>query len=320
MKADSIAVVRAQLARCAPDCDVLFIDDGSLDGSGALLEAAGCDVVHHLVNLGYLEALRTGLAVALAEGYEFVVFFDGDGQHRIEDLNKLVEHHRAIPQDDVLIGSRYLGGQRAGSWLRHLVGQSYAFGVRLAIGQTIYDVTSGLKLLNRRAIEIMNGLVLEDGHAELPCVSGTVWLPPSRTADPCRAASTGGVNVSFLEDAVLSTQDLVSFIVGTLNAPTRREGAPMTPVQRLVTGVLVILFLLLVLRFVHQQRLGVSLGFLWVGLLLGALMILAVPSGVGRYYGTDPGKISRFGHDSLFALGHHAVFVLFLSSGTAPGA
>jgi glycosyltransferase involved in cell wall biosynthesis len=165
-EAGSIVAVRAQLARLAPDCDVLFIDDGSLDGSGALLEAAGCDVVHHPVNLGYLEALRTGLTVALAEDYDFVVFFDGDGQHQVEDLNKLVEHHRAHPQDDLLIGSRYFRGQRAGSWLRHLVGQSYALVVRLVTGQVLYDVTSGLKLLNRRAMAIMNGLVLEDGHAE----------------------------------------------------------------------------------------------------------------------------------------------------------
>jgi len=165
-EAGSIERVRARLEQRDPACDVVFINDGSRDGCGKLLEAAGCNVIHHPINLGYLEALRSGLEYGLANGYGFVAFFDGDGQHRIEDLNQLVQHHRAHPEDDLLIGSRYLGGQRAASGLRHLVGQTYALFVRLATRQTIYDVTSGLKLLNHRAAETMRGLVLEDGHAE----------------------------------------------------------------------------------------------------------------------------------------------------------
>ena len=84
----SIAAVASRLADRNPCCDLLFVDDGSRDRSGYILESAGYDVVHHPVNLGYLETLRTGLAIALDRGYGFVVFFDGDGQHRIDDLNK----------------------------------------------------------------------------------------------------------------------------------------------------------------------------------------------------------------------------------------
>lgn len=165
-EARSVDGVRARLERRDPGSDVVFINDGSRDDCGRRLEAAGCNVIHHPLNLGYLEALRTGLEYALARDYAFVAFFDGDGQHRIEDLNALVEHHRAHAEDDLLIGSRYLGGQQAVSRLRHLVGQSYASLVRLATGQSVYDVTSGMKLLNRRAMEAMHSLVLEDGHAE----------------------------------------------------------------------------------------------------------------------------------------------------------
>jgi glycosyltransferase involved in cell wall biosynthesis len=165
-EAGSVDRVQARLKQRDPVCDVVFIVDGSSDDCGARLEALGGNVVRHPMNLGYLDALRTGLEFALLRGYEFVVFFDGDGQHRIEDLNKLVDHHRLHPEDDLLIGSRYLGGQQAASRMRHLVGRVYSLLVRLATGQTIHDVTSGLKLLNRRAMETMHGLVLEDGHAE----------------------------------------------------------------------------------------------------------------------------------------------------------
>jgi glycosyltransferase involved in cell wall biosynthesis len=162
----SIAAVASRLADRNPCCDLLFVDDGSRDRSGYILESAGYDVVHHPVNLGYLETLRTGLAIALDRGYGFVVFFDGDGQHRIDDLNKLVDHHGAHAEDDLLIGSRYLSGQRAAGPIRHAVSRIHAALVHLVTGQRIYDVTSGLKLLNRHAAEVMDGLVLEDGHAE----------------------------------------------------------------------------------------------------------------------------------------------------------
>jgi glycosyltransferase involved in cell wall biosynthesis len=162
----AIAEVASRLVDRSPCCDLLFVDDGSRDRSRDILGSAGYDVVHHPVNLGYLEALRTGLAIALDRGYGFVVFFDGDGQHRIEDLNRLVSYHEVHHEDDLLIGSRYLSGQRAAGPIRHLVSRIHATLVHLVTGQRIYDVTSGLKLLNRHAAEVMDGLVLEDGHAE----------------------------------------------------------------------------------------------------------------------------------------------------------
>ena len=84
----------------------------------------------------------------------------------MEDLNRLVVYHRVNLGSDVIVGSRYLGDQHAATWLRHIVGQAYALCVRLATSQTVYDVTSGLKLLNRRAMKVMQNLILEDGHAE----------------------------------------------------------------------------------------------------------------------------------------------------------
>lgn len=51
----------------------------------------------------------------------------------------------------------------------------------------------------------------------------------------------------------------------------------MTPHQRLITAILLVPLLVIVLRLVRRQQLGVSLGLLWSGLLLGALLILAVP-------------------------------------------
>lgn len=163
----SIAKVVEQLKGRPSDCDVLYVNDGSKDRSGGILESLGCDVLHHPINLGYVEALRSGLAVALAQDYAGVVFFDADGQHRIEDLCSLVAYGREHPEVDVIIGSRYLAGQRAASPLRDLVARTYSVLTAILTGHRVKDVTSGLKFLSRRACKAMYGFVLEDGHAEL---------------------------------------------------------------------------------------------------------------------------------------------------------
>ena len=55
----------------------------------------------------------------------------------------------------------------------------------------------------------------------------------------------------------------------------------MTPEQRIVTGIAVFLLWALILHLVRRHRLGISQGLLWSGLLLGALLVLAVPGLLG---------------------------------------
>jgi len=118
----SLQNVHEELSKRTSECEVIFVNDGSRDGTRTLLNSLRCRTIHHPINLGYLEAIRTGINVAIGEGYEFCVFFDGDGQHRIEDLDSLVQHHFEFPEFDVLVGSRYLSGQQAANFLRHIVG------------------------------------------------------------------------------------------------------------------------------------------------------------------------------------------------------
>jgi len=86
--------------------EVVVIDDGSKDGTGAEAREAGARVVQHPFNLGYGAALQTGYKAALDLGASYVVQMDADGQHDPDNIAKLLA---PILDDrcDVVIGSRF---------------------------------------------------------------------------------------------------------------------------------------------------------------------------------------------------------------------
>ncbi|RMH56520.1 MAG: glycosyltransferase family 2 protein [Candidatus Hydrogenedentota bacterium] len=164
-EAGSLPRVLALLDEIEEPLDRVFIDDGSSDESRAILERAGEKVIRHPVNLGYVEALRTAVGFADREGYAFVVFFDGDGQHRPCDLEGVVRCHRETGADFVL-GSRFLKGRRRMT-PRHFVNFLMARIVTLLAGVKLTDSSSGLKLISRRFFDPAMNLPLEDMHGEL---------------------------------------------------------------------------------------------------------------------------------------------------------
>lgn len=88
--------------------NVICVDDGSHDATALRAEAAGADVVRHPFNLGAGAALRTGIEYALhAPATRYIVTFDADGQHAVDDALAMVQVLRR-GEVDVVLGSRFL--------------------------------------------------------------------------------------------------------------------------------------------------------------------------------------------------------------------
>src|SRR5512141_1635666 len=133
--------------------DVLVINDGSTDGTSEIAREAGAIVLDLPCNLGIGGAVQTACLYAGDRGYDAVVRIDGDGQHEIEDIPKVLEPILA-GSADAAIGSRFLGeaGYR-GSIPRIFGIRFFRLLLNLTTGYRVTDPTSGFFAINRPLIE-----------------------------------------------------------------------------------------------------------------------------------------------------------------------
>jgi glycosyltransferase involved in cell wall biosynthesis len=128
---------------------VLLIDDGSTDATAATAEKAGAVVIRHPVNLGQGAALQTGIEYALREGADVIVTFDADGQHRVADIDVLIDAN-AKHNVDFVFGSRVLGGAINLPPTRRLLLKAATWFTRITSGLSVTDTHNGLRAMTQR--------------------------------------------------------------------------------------------------------------------------------------------------------------------------
>jgi glycosyltransferase involved in cell wall biosynthesis len=132
--------------------DVLVVNDGSTDNTGQAAREAGAIVVDLPCNLGIGGAVQTGFLYARDRGYDIVVRIDGDGQHEIEDIPKVLEPILS-GRADAVIGSRFLGETVYRGSIPRIFGiQHFRWLVNLFTGYRVTDPTSGFFAINRRLV------------------------------------------------------------------------------------------------------------------------------------------------------------------------
>ena len=136
--ADVVAGARTHIA------DVLVIDDGSGDDTGALARGAGAEVLRHPQRRGKGCALQSGLAWAAARGFTHVFSVDGDGQHLADEMPVLIEASRQNPTA-IVLGERSREGHDISPM--KLFGNRFANRwVEIASGRAFEDTQSGFRI------------------------------------------------------------------------------------------------------------------------------------------------------------------------------
>lgn len=143
-----IGAVVSQLRARYPH--VVVVDDGSGDATAVHARAAGAIVLTHLVNRGQGAALQTGIAYSLGAGARFIVTFDADGQHRVEDIPRLVGP-LVRGEADVCLGSRFLGDADAVPAGRRIVLALAVIFTWVTSRMKVSDAHNGLRAFTRDA-------------------------------------------------------------------------------------------------------------------------------------------------------------------------
>jgi len=135
---------------CRRYANVVVVDDGSQDDTGAVAARHPVWVLRHLVNLGQGAALQTGLAFALQRGASYLVTFDADGQHDPDEIPALAAPVLAGAAD-VALGSRFLGRAENITLTRKLVLKGGVIFTRLFSGIKVTDTHNGFRAFSREA-------------------------------------------------------------------------------------------------------------------------------------------------------------------------
>jgi dolichol-phosphate mannosyltransferase len=155
-EAENLEWITDRLLRAVPEADVLVVDDGSPDGTGAIADRMAAaeprvSVVHRSAKAGLGAAYLHGFAVALERGYDVIGEMDADGSHQPEQLHRLIA---GLADADLVIGSRWVPGGRVVNWSRRRLalsrgGNLYA---RLLLGIPVRDVTAGFRLFRAETL------------------------------------------------------------------------------------------------------------------------------------------------------------------------
>ena len=105
-EAESIEKTVKDILTNAPDVDYVVINDGSQDNTMDLIKKNEFNYINGFANLGLFGAVQTGFKMAVHEGYEIVIQFDGDGQHSAKYIGDMVSEIKK--GSDIVIGSRFV--------------------------------------------------------------------------------------------------------------------------------------------------------------------------------------------------------------------
>lgn len=138
--------------------EVLVCDDGSTDRTVEIAESLGATVIKHETNKGYGGAIKTLFNTASSMNADIAITLDSDGQHKPEDITRLV-NHMVMNEVDIVIGSRFIE-----SMTKFPLYRKIGIGIinKLTSNDSkISDTQSGFRAYSRNALQSLT--LIEEG-------------------------------------------------------------------------------------------------------------------------------------------------------------
>jgi polyprenyl-phospho-N-acetylgalactosaminyl synthase len=162
-EAEVIGSVIAGIRQVCPH--VVCVNDGSADDSAGEIVRAGGYLVDHPINMGQGAALQTGIEFARRlPGVRRFVTFDADGQHRVEDAERMLRVLEATDVD-IVLGSRFLGEAVGASRAKRMLLKAAVRFSNITSGIRLTDAHNGLRVFNRHVADTLRITAPDMTHA-----------------------------------------------------------------------------------------------------------------------------------------------------------
>ena len=144
---DTVAAVRKTFDGSGHKFEIIVVDDGSTDGTAGEAEKAGAIVIRHPRNIGYGNAIITGVRHA---NYPLIGLTDADGTYPVEELPSMATEleERGL---DMLVGARK-GRFYQGGLIKSIARLVFRLLSEFTVGRHIPDINSGLRIIRRDMI------------------------------------------------------------------------------------------------------------------------------------------------------------------------
>lgn len=156
-EAESIADVVASINKLQNQNSLytaVVVNDASMDNTAEIVATLNCVLLDLPVNLGIGGAVQTGFIYAYKNGYDYAIQCDGDGQHPVNEIPRILDHLQKN-NADVVIGSRFIQNKGFQSTLIRRAGIRYLqILIKLLSGTRITDATSGFRMFNRKVLKL----------------------------------------------------------------------------------------------------------------------------------------------------------------------
>lgn len=202
-----------RLQEVMPDAECIVVNDGSTDDTRAVCEQHGVKVINHPYSKGNGAAIKSG---AKAASGDVIVFLDGDGQHKPEDIPRLLaELERGY---DMVIGARDKGSQ-ADSY-RAVANGIYNRLSSIITGHKIEDLTSGFRAVKAEKFREFLYLLPNGFSYPTTCTMAFFRAGYSVAYVPIQTEQRlGKSHISLVKDGVRFL--VIIFKVGTLYSPLK---------------------------------------------------------------------------------------------------
>lgn len=212
-EAESLKTLLPELKGLFHKVELIVVNDGSTDNTIEVCEENGARVLTHKSSKGNGASIKTGARNA---SHETIVFMDGDGQHKPEDVLKLLEKFKEGA--DMVVGARSRKSQA--SFFRLVANSIYNSLSSWMSGSKIEDLTSGFRIVKKEIF--MNFLYMLPNGFSYPTTSTMAFFRAGYNVEyiPIEAAKRlGESHINILKDGIRFL--VIIFKIGTLFSPLK---------------------------------------------------------------------------------------------------